>query len=110
MFLGECVFFSAPLRFSLRTPENSALYMWVSVFPFSRFGQPLLRIVNFSFARFDVDNVGMKKLDCLKRGWAMAGRARAGRRARTGRTGERARTGEWKGVRGRGRKTLVFGV
>ena len=31
-------------------------------------------IVNFSFARFDVENVGMKKLDRLKRGWGRAGR------------------------------------
>ena len=60
----------------------------------------------------------MKKLACSKRGWARAGRgpdegwarpgeewARNGRgRARNGRPGD-----ERKGVRGRGRKTVVFG-
>ena len=42
-------------------------------------------LVNFSFAHFDVDNVGMKKLDCLKRGCARTGRRPGEDRARNGR-------------------------
>ena len=60
-------------------------------------------LVNSSLARlngFDIDNTKMEKLDCLKQGWARAGRG----------TGEAVRRGkECKGLRGQGRKTLVFG-
>ena len=71
--------------------------------------RPRFTLVNFSFARFDVDIVGNKEARLLEtrvcEGRARAGRGRArlgGERARPGE--ERARTGEWKGVRGRGRK------
>ena len=66
-----------------------------------------IRVVNFSFARFDG-----------KIAWNQAGRGPGEGRARAGQgpgeagrgTGEeRARTGECKGVRRRGRKTLMFG-
>ena len=58
-------------------------------------------LVYFSFARFDVDNV--------KKEGARLLRARAGRGPGRGTGEERARKGERNGVRGRGRKTLVFG-
>ena len=49
-------------------------------------------LVHFSFARFDVENVGMKELDCSGRGPGEAGRGPGEERARPGE--ERARTGE----------------
>ena len=59
-----------------------------------------LRVVNLSFARFDG-----------KIAWNQAGRGPGEDRARPGeeRASARVRTGECKGVRGRGRKTLVVG-
>ena len=55
-------------------------------------------VVNFSFARFDVDNVEMKKLDCLKRELG-EGQARPGEAGR-GPGEERARKGRGKGEDG----------
>ena len=63
----------------------------------------MLPLVNFSFVRFDVDNIGMKKLNCLKRGRARTRRGPGEERARTRRgTGEDGGSGRvWEGEGGK---------